>query len=324
MSKLWVKFGGNNAVKVSTEGCELVDDFIKAVKKKMTHQLGQYDSDQISISLTAGGAVLRPDLILNEISALPEYIGNDDEHPLCVGVLRAEVGKSIGSSSESSVKAPHRKRKKRWEKLNEILEKNKKKSKYDSTGYSYVKWATLKSVLQTTPYIQPLKHIPDREFNILSQYLSFAAKCFGPITTGNGSQRLYLIAPIIICVCILFNGDVQIIVDEDLEGNFLKAREHFEFILCRGNKRVCIVEAKRDNMGKGMAKDLIGCEVAAELYHLDKVCGIVTNYVQWNFLRSLDEKIELEECAMDFNVNGPVEDSLKKITAKIYSMLSDE
>jgi hypothetical protein len=159
-------------VKVSTEGCADVDDFIEAVKKELTHQLGQYDSDQISISLTAGGAALRPDLTLNEISALPEYIGNDDEHPLCVGVLRAEVGQSITSrsSSESSLKAPHTKRKERWEQLNEILEKNKKKSKNDSTGYSYVKWANLKSVLQTTPYIQPLKHMPDREFHILSQY----------------------------------------------------------------------------------------------------------------------------------------------------------
>jgi hypothetical protein len=97
---------------------------------------------------------------------------------------------------------------------------------------------------------------------------------------------------------------------------------HFEFILSK--EYVCIVEAKRDDMGQGMAQDLLGCEVAAELDHLDKVCGIVTNYVQWNFLRSLDDKIELEECAMDFNVNGPVEDSLKKITAKIYSMLSDD
>jgi hypothetical protein len=125
-------------------------------------------------------------------------------------------------------------------------------------------------------------------------------------------------------VCILFNGDVQIIVEEDLEGNFLKAHGHFEFLLCRGNKRVCIVEAKRDDMGQGMAQDLLGCEVATELDHLDKVCGIVTNYVQWNFLRSLDEKIELEECTIDIYVNGPVEDSLKKITAKVYSVLSDD
>jgi hypothetical protein len=34
LSKLWVKFGQNNAVKVSTDGCVDIDDFIEAVKKK--------------------------------------------------------------------------------------------------------------------------------------------------------------------------------------------------------------------------------------------------------------------------------------------------
>lgn len=36
MSNLWVKFEGNNAVKVSTEGCLDVDDFIKTGKKEVT------------------------------------------------------------------------------------------------------------------------------------------------------------------------------------------------------------------------------------------------------------------------------------------------
>jgi hypothetical protein len=92
-------------------------------------------------------------------------------------------------------------------------------------------------------------------------------------------------------VCSLFNGDVQIEVEEDLDGDFLKAQCHFEFVLCRGDKRVCIVEAKKDDMRQGMAQDLLGCEVAAEIDHLDSVYGIVTNYLQWNFLPSLDEKI---------------------------------
>jgi hypothetical protein len=133
-----------------------------------------------------------------------------------------------------------------------------------------------------------------------------------------------LIAPIIICVCFLFNGDVQIEVEEDLDGDFLKAHGHFEFVLRRGDERVCIVEAKRDEMGQGMAQDLLGCEVAAEIGHLDSVYGIVTNYVQWNFLRSLDEKIELEECSLTLMNGAATKESLSLITGKIYAMLSDE
>jgi hypothetical protein len=332
MTKRWVKFKTNNAVKVSTEEFQDVDDFLEACKNKLSPLLDSYAPAQLSLSTTDGGTPLRPGLLLNDIPSQPGYSENDDEHPLFIGVADGSAQGIVGSlttgsrsSSESSLKAPHPKRKERWEKLNEILEKNKKKLKSsDSTGYSYVKWNQVKNVLRTTPYVQSSKAIPEIQFNILSQYLSFASKCFGPVTSGKESQRLHLIAPIIICVCFLFNGDVQIEVEEDLDGDFLKAHGHFEFVLRRGDKRVCIVEAKKDDMGQGMAQDLLGCEVAAEIGHLDSVYGIVTNYVQWNFLRSLDEKIELEECSLNLMNGAATKESLTLITGKIYAMLSDE
>ena len=84
------------------------------------------------------------------------------------------------------------------------------------------------------------------------------------------------------------------------------------------------MEAKKDNMEQGMVQALLGCEVAAEIEHLDIAYGIVTNYIQWNFLRSLDESIELDKCSVDLGRKGPVEASILKITGKIYAMLSDE
>ena len=126
-----------------------------------------------------------------------------------------------------------------------------------------------------------------------------------------------------ICVCILFDGDVDIVVEEDLVGNFVKAHGHFEFMLRRGNKAVCIVEAKKDDVEQGMAQDLIGCEVAAEVGGLDIVYGIVTNYIQWNFLRSLNDKVEKEECSLRITPNGPERESFKEIAEKIYGMLSN-
>ena len=59
-----------------------------------------------------------------------------------------------------------------------------------------------------------------------------------------------------------------------------------------------IVEAKKDDVEQGMAQDLVGCEVAAELGGLDVVYGIVTNYVQWNFFCSCNDKVEMEECSL--------------------------
>ena len=105
----------------------------------------------------------------------------------------------------------------------------------------------------------------------------------------------------------------------------MKAHGHFEFVLRRGDKTVCIVEAKRDDINQGMAQNLLGCEVAAEIDDLHSVYGIVTNYLQWNFLRSLDEKIEIDECSIRMLPGGrPTSDSLVEITGKIYAMLSDE
>ena len=36
------------------------------------------------------------------------------------------------------------------------------------------------------------------------------------------AKRLHFIAPVLICVCILLDGDVDIVIEEDLVGNFVK------------------------------------------------------------------------------------------------------
>lgn len=75
-------------------------------------------------------------------------------------------------------------------------------------------------------------------------------------------------------------------------------------------------------MREAMAQNLLWCEVAAEIGHLGTVYGIVTNYLMWNFVRSLDEKIELKECVLQSYKHGPVEACLLKISARSYAMLS--
>jgi hypothetical protein len=211
----------------------------------------------------------------------------------------------------------------RWEQLNLILDGNAKKSKKNnSTAYSYVTWNQVKTIFNPSPYVQPRLNIDDDKLNFLSQYLLIATKCFGEITTGKEAMRLHLIAPVLICVCYLLDGDVDIVVEEDLVGKFVKAHGHFEFMLRRGKKAVCIVEAKKDDVEQGMAQDLVGCEVAAEVGGLDIVYGIVTNYIQWNFLCSLNKTVQREECSLRTTPNGPERESLKEIAEKIYGMLS--
>ena len=324
-------YKGTTADKVALSSTADVADFRDAVKTKHSNKLSSFDAADLLVyknktafdkrNADADEEKVEP---LEEDSVL-DGLGSSKKEALIV-VVPSSRGPSR-SSSESSLfgKEPNPKRKQRWIELNEILEGNAKKSKTnDSTAYSYVTWNQVKAVFNPTYYVQQREKIDDAQLNFLAQYLSIAAKCFGDITTGKEAKRLHFIAPVLICVCILFKGDVDIVVEEDLIGNFVKAHGHFEFMLRHGNKAVCIVEAKKDGVEQGMAQDLVGCEVAAEVGGLDIVYGIVTNYIQWNFLRSRNDKVEMEECSLRITPNGPERESLKEIAEKIYGMLSSK
>ena len=127
-------------------------------------------------------------------------------------------------------------------------------------------------------------------------------------------------------MCSLFDDEdaVKISFEEDLIGKNVRATGHFEFTLQRGDKRICIVEAKKDDMDKGLAQILIGCEVASDVSKNRVVYGIVTSLSDWTFLRSCDDKIEKHEVTMLIRNNAVDPDSLKEIIGKIYAMLSND
>jgi hypothetical protein len=230
---------------------------------------------------------------------------------------------SVLSKLKQDQYEPHPQREKRWIQLNEILDSmNAKRLKNeDGKSSSYVRWDQAKSVFCPKMYTQQRLDIAEEKLQFLAQYLLLTTKCFADITTGSDSKRLHLIAPILTCICMLFDdNNVEIIVDEDMDGSFIKASAHFEFIIRHGKKLICITLAKKDDLEQGMVQNLMGCEVAAEICGLDAVYGIVTNYVQWNFVCSRNEKIEFEECSISLTRNG---DSLKAIAEKIYFILSD-
>ena len=55
MANLWARLMPYNPVKVSTDGCRDVDDFIVAVKKKLSPRFDSIADDLISLSMTDGG-----------------------------------------------------------------------------------------------------------------------------------------------------------------------------------------------------------------------------------------------------------------------------
>ena len=64
-------------------------------------------------------------------------------------------------------------------------------------------------------------------------------------------------------------------VQQDFDENRVHAHGHFEFVLTHGTRRVCIVEAKKE---QGLAQNFLGCEVVADLENSNEVFGVVTNF----------------------------------------------
>ncbi|EGZ11069.1 hypothetical protein PHYSODRAFT_264761, partial [Phytophthora sojae] len=222
--------------------------------------------------------------------------------------------------------APHPSRKRRWDKLNEVLDKNKKAKKAaGSTGFSYVSFPEIDSIMPATKYRPSSKPIPDEKLDALHRYFPILIKAFGDIITGKEAKRLHFIVPVLASVCALFDGGVQILAEETVIGKRVHGDGAFEFVLKRGEKRVCIVEAKRDDFQQGLAQAYVGSEALADVEGLPKVYSIVTNFLEWVFSRSLDERIERATPVMMVMENDvPAPESVKQIAGMIYSILSED
>lgn len=215
-------------------------------------------------------------------------------------------------------------RKRRWDGLNAVLDINKKariKDGHMSVGYSYANWEQVKGFfhvvtgnLQTTAG----DGLPQPLLTALHQYLSFATICFGSITEA---KRVHFIAPIIIIVCSFFNGDIQILAEEDIEGNRVHAHCHFEFVLKRGDKRICIVVAKKDDILQGKTHSLVGCESLCDVDDLTASYGIATNYLEWCFLKNEADKVTEEMLTVSLENGRPTIESLRTIVNKIIAIL---
>ena len=221
-------------------------------------------------------------------------------------------------------------RKERWVALNQILDRNRnskeRRNGEFSISYSSVNHNEVKGVLGPLirDYHQSVKALPHAKFELLRQLLAMTSTILGGVQYGNEAHRRHLIFPILLMVCTQFDGQVQIKVEEELTGKNVNAKGNFEFMLQRGDKRVCIVEAKKENMDQGRAQCLIGCEVASDLDDLRVVYGIVTTFELWTFLRSCDDKIEQDHTVLVVEEGVVNPDSLMKIAGKLYAMLSDD
>jgi len=218
---------------------------------------------------------------------------------------------------------------KRWAELNEVLDSHKKMKLVDgvsSTAYSALSWPVIQPVFgkYTIQYKFPRKEIKSEDMNALYASMKFFTKALGGTIESNESKLLFFIAPILVHVSCLVQ-DVQILVEENVVGKRVHANGRFEFVLCYGAKRVCIVEAKKDDMEQGMAQNLVGCEVLADVEQLDTVYSIVTNYKEWIFFKHENDQI-LRDHATILLLHAELQtlESLQNIAEAIHAMLVDD
>lgn len=85
--------------------------------------------------------------------------------------------------------------------------------------------------------------------------------------------------------------DTVIAVEEEITGLYIKAHGRFEFMIKVGDIKICIVEAKKENIRHGIVQGLTGSEVIAELGDLRQSLCIVTSYKEWLLYKSNDANI---------------------------------
>jgi len=228
---------------------------------------------------------------------------------------------------EHTIPGPSNSRKRRWEELNPILAGVVKKSKKvdkSSTPYSSIMWSDVEEVLGCVEYRQGYRKLGVEVLDELHARILNLIKVFGPVSDGKEAKRLQFISAILFEVALRFNGEVIILVEEDVDGVHINTNGHFEFVLQKGGKRVCIVEAKKEEMEKGMAQNLLGCEALADIENVSVVYGIVTNFLEWYFLKDTDDVIYRDVYTLNVQHGVPSKESVGKIASRIYGLLSNE
>jgi hypothetical protein len=266
-----------------------------------------------------------------EYSTSSDDESGDNNKPLSVAAPKTGSKDSVSALEKSPVY--HRKR---WEAINEMI-RNKEMFEIEtqentlgacSSPFSYIEWDDIAPIVRgiLVPYNVSQLLIPKPDLDSLFSCLERTAKVCGGYHNGNEVQYLHYVAPIFTFVSNLFddNDGIQLLVKETLHGKRVQTSAHFDFLICRGNKRVAVIQAFKEDMEKGLAQGVLGCEVLSDVEQMPVVYCIVTNYSQWIFLRSETDHIYREFAILDTEHWGlPTTKGVQKIAEKIYSILRE-
>jgi hypothetical protein len=326
-----VQYLDTEPIQVDPTGCRNIADLIEKAQKEFSPELDKFPLNKLTLHLYTG-TKLKGDIKITELLKQTGF-ENSDLNPL---LIRYDDDSLLPIIKKPKTSHPSEERRERWQELNAILiqaeidaaEESGENNLNESSTESSLNWDLIFPVYDHIihDYSQTVKEVPQKTIDFMHNYIVTLTRRSSSIITGKGSQRLFFIAPILVYVSDLFGPEdsIKIVIAEDVKGVNVKANGHFEFMLKRNNKILCIVEAKKDNMDQGMAQNLVGMEVVADLDGTDTVYGIVTNYMEWLFLKSQNDKIERDIDTLNFENQVTTVESLKRVAGKIYALLSED
>ena len=136
------------------------------------------------------------------------------------------------------------------------------------------------------------------------------------------SRCQVVVAPIILAVCAQFD-DVHIVSDLELVGVGINFRHTIQFEIRRKFKVVIVmvISRYRWEIARGLA--MIACELTAEKFNVKTTYGIVTDFNDWLFIRSDDAWVASTPDTPTDEERCVTLSGLRRVTEKIYAMLSD-
>jgi hypothetical protein len=205
----------------------------------------------------------------------------------------------------------------------DFLEAVKSRYLQSRDDYHFLAAARIREALNPDEYVQPRKKLTaaqSQQLETVRGFLGIAIEGFGVRMLTGFAERRKLLGHIMFFIRSLFEGDVDVYLNHQLEGK--RVRTHFEYIIRRGEKAVCL--ALSDDVDcEGAVRGMLGCEIAAETLNVKRVYGIATDFVRWDIWESREDG-----CAHEANLmlerrsNVPAKRALRSIVEKMVAMLS--
>ncbi|GLD95884.1 hypothetical protein PINS_up004562 [Pythium insidiosum] len=183
----------------------------------------------------------------------------------------------------------------------------------------------ISDVLDIQPYNQARKRIDNDRIDELFAYLRVASKVCHTSTVKKKLRAERLVFPFIACVLSLLGDGAKLGTDVKVSGDLVHCNVKFEFLLKRGDRRLCISVAKKGCIRDcTLSRAIAGAEALADLEErvTEEVFCVVTDFIDWYFTCLSLDSVVREHYSLTFEDGSPTRATVAAVTEKLYCILA--